>query len=182
MIKKIAFASAAIAAFASTPASAAVQIVVEGGGTPVVFEGDNGNRFAVLGVDARGGTGGAVTEEFIQNSITSGGDQFVGAFSCTGGLGALSCGEFANFTVNPGQRIFDNLLLEFSTGNNATFDRVVFGGSATLGLGNITRQGQPPIGAPVPEPATWAMMLLGFFGIGGALRSRRNERVNYSFA
>lgn len=27
--------------------------------------------------------------------------------------------------------------------------------------------------AAVPEPATWAMMLLGFFGLGAALRSRR---------
>ncbi|WP_293903543.1 choice-of-anchor K domain-containing protein [Phenylobacterium sp.] len=25
----------------------------------------------------------------------------------------------------------------------------------------------------VPEPATWAMMILGFFGLGGALRTRR---------
>jgi hypothetical protein len=25
----------------------------------------------------------------------------------------------------------------------------------------------------VPEPATWAMMLLGFFGVGGMVRSRR---------
>jgi hypothetical protein len=32
--------------------------------------------------------------------------------------------------------------------------------------------GVPPVGA-VPEPATWALMLLGFFGLGGALRRRR---------
>ena len=25
----------------------------------------------------------------------------------------------------------------------------------------------------VPEPATWAMLILGMFGLGGALRSRR---------
>jgi hypothetical protein len=29
------------------------------------------------------------------------------------------------------------------------------------------------IGWPVPEPATWAMMLIGFFGMGAMLRSRR---------
>jgi hypothetical protein len=28
-------------------------------------------------------------------------------------------------------------------------------------------------GAPVPEPATWAMMLMGFAGIGAAMRRRR---------
>ena len=26
---------------------------------------------------------------------------------------------------------------------------------------------------PVPEPATWAMMLVGLFGLGAAMRSRR---------
>jgi hypothetical protein len=29
------------------------------------------------------------------------------------------------------------------------------------------------IGFAVPEPATWAMMLIGFFGLGAALRRRR---------
>jgi hypothetical protein len=28
---------------------------------------------------------------------------------------------------------------------------------------------------PVPEPSTWAMMLLGFGGMGGALRARRRK-------
>jgi hypothetical protein len=33
----------------------------------------------------------------------------------------------------------------------------------------------------VPEPATWAMMLLGFMATGGALRARRTEvRLSYS--
>lgn len=31
--------------------------------------------------------------------------------------------------------------------------------------------------ANVPEPATWAMMILGFFGLGGALRARRRDAV-----
>lgn len=43
----------------------------------------------------------------------------------------------------------------------------VTGGPALL-------RSQTPIDAPVPEPATWAMMLLGFAAIG--LTSRRAER------
>ncbi|QYU69157.1 PEPxxWA-CTERM sorting domain-containing protein [Leptolyngbya sp. 15MV] len=38
-----------------------------------------------------------------------------------------------------------------------------------------------PLQAAVPEPATWAMMLLGFFLVGGALRQRKTQ-VSYSFA
>jgi hypothetical protein len=36
----------------------------------------------------------------------------------------------------------------------------------------------PPLGGvtAVPEPATWAMLILGFFGIGAALRRRREPR------
>ncbi len=30
----------------------------------------------------------------------------------------------------------------------------------------------PPVSA-VPEPATWAMMIIGFFGLGAAIRSNR---------
>jgi hypothetical protein len=50
--------------------------------------------------------------------------------------------------------------------------RFTFGGSApaTGGVvtGNLTFQL-----VPVPEPATWAMMLVGFAGIGFAMRRRR---------
>ena len=35
----------------------------------------------------------------------------------------------------------------------------------------------------VPEPSTWAMLLVGFFGIGGALRSvKRREKLTVSYA
>jgi len=39
--------------------------------------------------------------------------------------------------------------------------------------GQIDVQGQVPFGLDVPEPAAWTTMLLGFFGMGGALRRRR---------
>lgn len=35
----------------------------------------------------------------------------------------------------------------------------------------------------VPEPSTWAMLLLGFFGIGGMIRSqRRKQNITVSYA
>lgn len=36
--------------------------------------------------------------------------------------------------------------------------------------------------AIVPEPATWAMMILGFGLVGGAMRARRKSQLTYSFA
>lgn len=46
-----------------------------------------------------------------------------------------------------------------------------YGGNATF---------QP--NAAVPEPATWAMMLMGFGAIGFAMRRRRQDRVRVRFA
>lgn len=37
--------------------------------------------------------------------------------------------------------------------------------------------GLPGGGSPVPEPATWAMMLLGFFAIGAAIRRRKRNAL-----
>jgi hypothetical protein len=36
--------------------------------------------------------------------------------------------------------------------------------------------------ASVPEPATWAMMIVGFGMVGGALRRRQARRVRFDFA
>jgi hypothetical protein len=43
----------------------------------------------------------------------------------------------------------------------------------TNSQGQIDVQGQIPIGLSVPEPAAWATMLIGFFGMGGMIRRRR---------
>lgn len=76
--------------------------------------------------------------------------------------------------------------------NTATpFSSVSFGGAGASGdvlafdfmtIGDVGQVTNPPTGA-VPEPATWAMMLLGFLGIGASLRGRRQvsgPRVRYS--
>jgi hypothetical protein len=36
---------------------------------------------------------------------------------------------------------------------------------------------EPGVGNPVPEPATWAMLVLGFGFIGGAMRIAGRGRV-----
>ena len=41
--------------------------------------------------------------------------------------------------------------------------------------GSLTMQVSGPTAAGVPEPATWAIMLAGFGGLGVAMRSRRRQ-------
>lgn len=78
-------------------------------------------------------------------------------------------------------------IFSHDTGNTSNLDWQIFSGSFvatgpdTLNFTNIS--GGPNEGvlldaisvAAVPEPATWAMMLLGFAGIGFAMRRRRSH-------
>lgn len=54
------------------------------------------------------------------------------------------------------------------------------------GLGSVGTtvysQGQlgVPLAAPIPEPSTWAMLLVGFSAVGYSLRRRRTTRVNFA--
>lgn len=62
---------------------------------------------------------------------------------------------------------------------DGTFDKVTFSENPTVGgyesdnhtVGFFTAEGGTPVGG-VPEPATWAMMLMGFGGLGYTLRRR----------
>jgi len=58
--------------------------------------------------------------------------------------------------------------------SSTAFDRVVFSAS---GGGLETDNHTVGFSAPVPEPATWALMIVGFGGVGAVLRSRRRLAV-----
>jgi len=93
-----------------------------------------------------------------------------GQSDCTGGPNGLTQGQTGNgsFTLNfssmrpaPGSIYLDLFVVRFqsiSPGLNG-------GGTSGVGIGNVV----PP---PVPEPATWLMMILGFFSFGIILRQR----------
>jgi len=57
-----------------------------------------------------------------------------------------------------------------------------YGMGATLDTVNVVipTVPVPPVNAAVPEPATWAMMLLGFGTVGYGMRSRRRISVAYA--
>ncbi len=184
--------SAALAAATATPAQAAVEIVIEGGGTPIVFEGDNGNRFAVLGIDARRRDADNIVNladftvdlSFLQSRISpssGGGARLVNAFVCPDFAGGASCSPLTSITVSDEARLFSSLLLEFNGSGNIVLTSPFTSRTSTLNLG-VTQVGGPPILGAVPEPTTWAMMLLGFFTIGAALRRRGSRALKPSFA
>lgn len=55
----------------------------------------------------------------------------------------------------------------------ANIDYVLFGGSGQAGSSVYSDNFTFEIQRGVPEPGTWALMLLGFGGLGGVLRARR---------
>lgn len=70
------------------------------------------------------------------------------------------------------QNVWDNApSLWGAFDNEVMFDNLVEG-----------ETGAPPPPGGVPEPATWLMMLLGFFSIGGLLRSKPKRREKLGFA
>jgi hypothetical protein len=190
MIKRFAGTALLGAAMLAAPAGAAVNLVAEGGGTPVVFEGDNGNLFAVLGIDARRQDSDTVVnlpdflvdDAYIRSLIPGGGGSLANAYFCPDLSGGVGCSPLTSVSVSDEARLFDSLLLEFSAGTSSVTFRRPSGGTTSLGLA-VTRTGPPPlaVSSAVPEPATWAMMLLGFFAIGGMMRVRK-PKVSYSFA
>jgi hypothetical protein len=58
------------------------------------------------------------------------------------------------------------LLMDFSEG----VFRLGCGSSCSIG-------GSGPPAGGVPEPESWALMIVGFFGLGGALRARRTATI-----
>jgi hypothetical protein len=83
------------------------------------------------------------------------------------------------YTVTAGNILFDAIRL--TSCSTATACNTVFTGTGIGGNGspiNFERQNSINISTvtPVPEPGTWAMMLIGFGAMGAAMRRRRKPR------
>lgn len=86
----------------------------------------------------------------------------------------------SNFSLGFGALTAFSLTSGFVSGLN-TFDIALLNG---LGPGAFRVDdfiGSADLAAPggVPEPATWAMMLMGFFGLGAALRTSRRRALTF---
>ena len=79
------------------------------------------------------------------------------------------------------QAYFTNIAFQYSPSFSETGDVNFIGGIKSGGTGyfsleaalNTASFNQPITTSGTPEPATWAMMLMGFFGLGATLRRRK---------
>jgi hypothetical protein len=80
-------------------------------------------------------------------------------------LGSYSFSPTVNSAVNLGALTF----VGFEAGPGEYFTSVNYSGPNATGATDIQ------LGSAVPEPASWALMIGGFFGLGGALRGARRR-------
>lgn len=129
------------------------------------------------------------TQIFIE-SLISGGTFALGAFDASATLGGGDAGatnlfiqgfllgnlvNSGNFTINGGS--FTNF-----AGLAGTFDRLTFdatNGGGGFQLDNVNLRA---VQGAVPEPATWAMMLLGFGAVGYSMRRSRRAKISHATA
>ncbi len=170
-------AAAMLAAACTVPAAAAVQ-------------------YDFVATSSFGGAYGSfsfITPDFINSSSTSGTSiGLANLTSCSVTFGGGTCGNqillnnASSFTSTPSDAISfgtsngQGAAYYFADGaftNFGTYSNIIFGSGQAATL----RISLAPTAA-VPEPATWAMMLLGFGGIGVSLRRRRNTKAGIALA
>lgn len=125
------------------------------------------------------------------------GDELLFTFSAQDAFNEIASMPGSNYIGKPGDPgVGENIDEPYAFLNfylqGGTFDRVVFDQNARPAsgyesdnhtVGYYHTQTGTPITPGVPEPATWAMMLLGFGVVGGAMRSRAKSmkrKVSYT--
>jgi hypothetical protein len=201
-VLKIALATAAIGLVSMSAPASAADIVSEGLTYSLLLNsttngGKTGNftlsisGVNVAGTDTRGGRTGIGAFAFgdpTVGDVTSG--LSTGFTFQTGGLNASGCNGTGNFfcfnnsgyvlNVSPSGMVTLNFSATSNSvgsfGNWAPDFKIDWLGSAN-NYDNVSKI--ITVNQAVPEPATWAMMLVGFGGIGMAMRRRK---VNVRFA
>ena len=197
-VLKIALATAAIG-FVSMPAPASAAVLVADGITynlilnSITNGGLTGNfTLGISGINTASDTEGGRTNinAFAFNDPAVG-DAVSGISSGftfqTGGLNSTGCNGtgnffcFANTGASFGSPLPSALSLNFSVTSNTVGSWANYG-SPDFKIDWVGSQNNYdlvslaiPVNTGVPEPATWALMLLGFGGIGMAMR-RSNKR------
>lgn len=174
-------AAVALTALAGAPARAdTITPLIDGGGWSTYFFGAPGSDFQDLGGTTIDFTFTLASSDILR--VTDGfndGDQFHVTIAKSGG------GTVTHTTSVP---VFDGTNF-FDCWSCAFFDPAgrFSRGTFVLDAGSYVVTGTAPVspfgsgegaialGGGVPEPATWALMLLGFGGLGAALRRSRRQ-------
>ncbi len=135
-----------------------------------------------LAFDAYTASSGGLDNATFVNPLTgaliySSPDQGLAVIGYQGGLFSDS---FLSITVGNRFTPFGAPLTSVRDQFNALRNGGAFAGFPTAGFWTAQL---PTLTAPIPEPATWAMLILGFGFVGGALRSAKQNRtiaVSYS--
>ena len=149
--------------------------------TPLLFSRlDTGGAitFTLLGIGTTRNVGtGAYTFDFglTQGSALTGATSYFGFR--TAGLGVVSYG-YQSSTL-PG--MFATQATNNGVGTTFSFDPASQASDTGNGL-NFRGYSINATTSPVPEPATWGMMLLGFGGMGYAMRRRAKVSTRIRFA
>ena len=129
--------------------------------------------------------GGLQTGEAYRSKVASGGNELFHETYSASTVKGVSTQQFvetfvyskSNGPVFAGPRsggFLQDVVVDTSTGAYSTLVQGVLT-PTSLTIGVVQPQG--PSVASVPEPATWALMLLGFGGLGAAMRSRRRAAL-----
>lgn len=160
---------------------------VEGG--TLVFNANSPN----VAVDLTGAGNTSPLDGIVQNVMTTQAGQiyrlsfYVGNAAPIGGNGAVyTLPSTVNLSINSGaiQSFTNASTAGTGPGNGINFQLfsttfAATGSSTSIAFSNGTAVGDNYAGlddvalTAVPEPATWAMMILGFLGMGATLRQRR---------
>jgi opacity protein-like surface antigen len=193
IMKKILSLVAVSAALAYSPAASAADFVPPSPEFQVFGNPLTGTE-TVSGSISRNGLTGTGTDNFIfrigpanGNPIGLGSGSIITSFSL---LGPTSL-TFNSVTFNNGVSNFVVPITAIGSGAAATLSNIpIFSGNFNTLSVNWTATGNASYGGNltfipggIPEPMTWAMMILGFAAVGFAMRRRNEEvaRVRYAF-
>lgn len=196
LVRKVTMLMAAASAFALTPAANAADVFP---GNPTAVPGAffivSGNPFFGP-VSAAYGRSGIMAGSFTDRFLFTLGDPRggLGSGSITtvlaGALGGATDLDFTSVTFDNGTSVFNVPIgpgMSFGSEAGALSNVAITPGVQNILSISYLSRGQGSYGGnltfnPIPEPATWLMMLMGFAGMGLVIRHRRQQRTRVSYA